>query len=358
MKKIIIFNPIITAGGISKIVSDYIENFNSVDADLLTFEVKNNIYFNSNKNNIYTIGKSKNIIQRMKKEYKILKEGHYDIIHINGDFSNRLIECICAKIAGIPRIIVHSHSTGASNISNIKKIFHIFIKNMFNFVATDYFACSVDAAKWMFPYRVIKRKKYQIIKNGIDINKFKYSENSRNEIRSELNLNNKYVIGFVGRFSFEKNPLFVLDIFNECKKIDSRCALMLIGTGILEKEIKEKVNELNLNNDVVFLGNVNDVYRYYNAMDCFVLPSFYEGLGIVNIEAQCSGVKVVCSDRVPIEAKVTENISFVSLNDKKKWVNDILSKKKIKREESYKSVLKNGYDIRAVSRELEKEYNR
>lgn len=357
MKKVIIFNPIVTAGGISKIVSDYIRNFSTnIKADILCLDITNNIYYNDITNNVYVVGKSKNIIKRIYKEYKILKNGEYDIIHINGDFGNRVIECIVAKLAGIKRIIIHSHSTGSLKNSKKRIIFHKVLRKMFDYFATDYFSCSEEAAKWMFSKKIIKKKKYKIIKNGICIDKFKFDNNKRYEIRKKINAENKYVIGFVGRLVYEKNPLFLIDIFNECKKKRENCLLIVIGDGILETEVKEKVEKMKLDNDVLFLGNLNNADEYYNAMDCFVLPSKYEGLGIVNIEAQCSGLKTLCSSNVAKEAKVSDLITFISLEDKNKWVNEILKQQNINRENAYKSIMENNYDIESVVSDLEKIY--
>ena len=357
MKKIIIFLPLINTEGISKIISDYIKEMDSnVDIDILSFNIEKDTYFKDIDNKIYTLGETKNIYRRIKKEYQILKKGGYDVIHINGNYFSRIIECMVAKLTGIKKIIVHSHNNGSGN-NNVKRVMlHNILKKLFDYFATDYFACSEAAAKWMFSKKIIKKQKYKIIKNGIMINDFKFNELKRKKIREELNIKEKYAIGFVGRLEYQKNPSFLVDIFDETKKQKENAVLLIIGTGSLEKTIKNRIKELKLDKSVIFLGNIANVNDYYNAMDCFLLPSKYEGLGIVNIEAQCSGLNTICSNNVAKEAKASENISFISLNDKEMWVNKILENKTIDRNNAYKEVIDYGYDIQSVVKEIEDIY--
>lgn len=355
--KVLIFNPKITAGGISKILSDFIVNFNNeVDVDILTLSIENDIYVKDLDVNIYTVGKSKNILKRIYSEYKIMKHGNYDAIHINGDYVSRVIECISAKIAGIKKIIIHSHSS--KNLSNkkIKYICQNIFKKLFDYIATDYIACSKEAAIHMFSRKIIKERKYRIIKNGINIDKFKYSEKLRNEIRKKYKLENQTVIGYVGRLSSEKNPLFLLETFNEYNKKNKNSTLLIIGTGVLREQLDIKVNEYGLQNKVLFLENKKDVYNYYNAMDCLILPSFHEGLGIVSVESQTSGLPTLVSTGVPQIAKISELIKFVPLNKGAKFWSDSININDC-RKNFYKNAINNGYDIKKCADDLLKVYN-
>lgn len=352
--KVLIFNPKITAGGISKILSDFIVNFdNEVDIDILTLSIENNIYVKDLDVNIYTVGKSKNILKRIYSEYKIMKQGNYDAIHINGDYVSRVIECISAKIAGIKKIIIHSHNDGVGSNKKIKVIPHKILKKLFDYFATDYFACSTSAARWMFSKKIFDNKKYTIINNGIDIEKFKFNEESRNKIRKVYRLKDKFVIGYVGRLSYQKNPLFLIDVFQEYTKKDKNSILLIIGRGELEEDVKKKVEDLNLDNKVLFLGNISDVYNYYSAMDCFILPSRYEGLGIVNIEAQISGLPTIVSDQIPKEAKISNLIKYLSLDAGiKKWAKSLTRNC----DRCNFKITNNEYDIKKVTKKLEKKY--
>lgn len=356
--KVLIFNPKITAGGITKILSDYIYNFsNDIEADLMTLEVSNNIYIRNQDNKLYIVGKSKNIFKRIYREYKLIKKGHYDVIHINGDFISRVIECISARLANVPKVIIHSHNDGSANNNFTRKFINKIVKKSFDFLATDFLACSNSSAEWLFSNKIIKNNNYTIVNNGIDINKFKFNQNIRKEIRNKFNLNDNYVIGFVGRLTYQKNPLFLIDVFYACKKIKDNVKLIVIGTGELENEMQTKIQKYHLEKDVIFLGNIDNTYKYYNAMDCFILPSNYEGLGIVNIEAQTSGLPCIVSDRVPLEAKVSENITFLPLEKGNEyWAKTIFKTRNIDRSVCYKEVLSYEYDIESTTRKLESIY--
>ncbi len=354
MKRVLIFEPIITNNGISKIISDFIMNFDQkIDCEILTFKIENDIYIKNLDIKIHEIGIHKNIFKRIKKEKIIMKE-NFDVVHVNGNYISRVIECISAKLVGVKQIIIHSHNTGCESNRKLKTMIHSMLKFLFGFFATDYLACSKEAAKWMYSKSIIKKQKYEVIPNGIDLKKFRYNEKMRNKIRKNYHCENKYVIGFVGRLSYQKNPIFLIEVFNECKKINKNLQLMIIGEGELKPKVIEYVNQLNLSKDVIFLGNVVNVFDYYNAMDCFLLPSLYEGMGIVNIEAQVSGLPTIVSDQVPKEVQISPLIQFVDLNNSKKWIDKILNHKRNENREKWYQELKNcSYSIQDVSERLE-----
>lgn len=360
MKRLLIFTLRISDNGICKILSDFILNFSpNIEVDVLTLESINDIYFRNLNVNILEIGNSKNIFKRIFREYKVLKKGNYDIVHINGDYCSRIVECVVAKIVGIKKIIIHSHNDGIGSNKKLKVLFHKISKKCFDFVATDYFACSNSAAKWMFSNKIFNEKEYKIIKNGINIDKFKFNIKSRQEIRTYYNLSSKYVIGFVGRLTYQKNPLFLIDLFYECMKKKSNLFLLIIGDGYLEEQVIKKIKKLNIEDSVLLLKNIDNIYKYYNAMDCFVLPSIYEGLGIVNIEAQASGLPTIVSNNIPKEAKISDYISYISLDSSYDiWIKKIISNYKIDRKNSYKNVIKFEYDIVDSAKKLEKYYNK
>lgn len=357
-QKVLIFNPKITAGGISKILSDYMSHFTSfVDVEMMTLEIADDIYIKNQNIKTHVIGTSKNIFKRIKREYRILKNNQYDVIHINGDYISRIIECIVAKACGIRKIIIHSHNDGVGSNKWYKVFLNHLLKKIFDFFATDYLACSKSAAEWLFSRKIVKNKKYEIIPNGIDVEKFKFQENIRKKIREQYQLKNQLVIGFVGRISYQKNPLFLLDILKECKKIRKDIQLMVIGTGNLEEEMKEKIKDDHLEENVIMVGVVSDVYHYYNAMDVFLLPSKYEGLGIVNIESQASGLPTIVSTNVPMEAKVSNLIQYISLEKPASyWAEQIMKSKRVERKNAYQEVINHQYDIKSATQKLEKIY--
>ena len=276
--------------------------------------------------------------------YKFLKKNKYDIVHINsGAFFFTFFCVIIARICKVKRVIVHSHNTPKINI--IKKILIKILNPFYRSMIDVRLACSKDASKSLFTKDSI------ILKNGIDIDKYKYNEKTRNKIRKELGIENKTVYGHVGCFNKQKNQEFLIDLFNELK---DNSILLLIGTGRLESKVKLKAKKLKLEDKVLFLGYRNDIGDLLSAMDVFLFPSIYDGLGISVIEAQASGLPVYASLGVPDEANIS---SFTKINsfNVEDWV-DSIEVKKINRVDAYKKIKKAGYDIKDTTEELEKIY--
>ena len=251
---------------------------------------------------------------------KVLKDGNYKIVHSHINTLS-VFSLFAAKCAGVPVRIAHSHST--TNKKEWKKnIVKIILRPFTKLVATDYMACTEHAGRWMFGNKNFDNGKIYILNNAIDLDKFKYNEKIGSKIRKDLNISkDTVVIGHIGRFVAQKNHTQLIDIFNDYHKKNNNSILMLIGQGPLMEEIKEKVNNLGLNDCVIFLGQKDNVNEYYNAMDLFLFPSLYEGLGMVVIEAQVNGLPCIVSDEVPKIAKISDNIKFISIKDSGlRWV--------------------------------------
>lgn len=290
---------------------------------------------------IYVVPPYQKVFRYINSVKKILKENNYKIVHSHLN-SLSVFPLFGAFLAGIPIRIAHSHST--TNKKEWKKnLIKNILKPFSKMFATDCFACSEYAGKWLFG----NKKDVTIIRNAIDIEKFKSDYKVRNEYRKKMNLENKFVVGHIGRFVEQKNHDFLITIFYNLVKVKNDAVLLLIGEGPLEEKIKEKVKALNLENKVIFLGVRNDVNKLIQTMDCFVFPSLYEGLGIVLIETQCAGIKCISSNNVPYDAKVSENITFLDLNeDCRVWVENILKcMKKCNKEYDVESIKLSGYDI-------------
>lgn len=223
-----------------------------------------------------------------------------------------------AKKAGIPVRIAHSHSNAA--VHDVKLPLKLIMQKLFTRYSTDLFACSEEAGKFAF-----KGKKFGIVQNAIDSQKFIADANIREEIRKAHRVENKFVVGHVGRMQPEKNHDFLIDVFAEIKKKKPDAELILVGTGPLEEKVKSKVVEKGLSDCVHFLGNRKDMNRIYQAMDVFVFPSLFEGLGIVAIEAQAAGVPIVCSEGLPPETDITPIYRKLLLSDgAEKWADAAL----------------------------------
>ena len=275
----------------------------------------------------------------------------YQIVHVHQD----CMSSIALKAAyknHIPVRIAHSHSS--SQDKNIKYLIKRYFMRSIPQYATHLFACGEEAGNWMF-----NGANYQIVKNAIDSKLFSYNKNIRNKIRKEFNFsNNQMVIGHVGRFNYPKNHEFLIEIFNEVHKIINDSKLLLVGTGVLEDEIRKKVNELSLTDDVIFFGNRNDVNDLMQAMDIFVFPSHYEGLPVTLVEAQASGLPIIKSNYVPDQCIMTPNVYTLSLsNSSKEWANKIIDiMKEYKRTDASHYIIENKYDVSANAKWLEKFY--
>lgn len=285
------------------------------------------------------------------------KHNKYDVVHVHsGSISIFGIYAYYAKKYGVKKVIVHSHSSIEK-----KSLKNKLLRYACNLVLRNnvdvYCACSKIAGESKFIDSVVKDKLI-IIKNGIDVEKFKFNVRKRVELRNLLNIQgDEFVVGHVGRFSDEKNHTFLIDIFNEVVKLRPLSRLMLIGSGELESTIKDKVKLLDIEEKVLFIGNVNNVYDYYQAMDCFVLPSKFEGLGMVGIEAQCSGLPCIVSDGCPDELKVIGNLEYISLDSKQqKWAEVILKNPNIKRKDTYKEIVDAGFSMHTEIKKLEMLY--
>ena len=251
----------------------------------------------------------------------------------------------------LKKIIVHSHSTGLS-----KSLKHYVLRMITNPILsmcpTHYLACSVDAGVWKFPASVV-RGKLQIINNGIDLNLFAPDETKRLEYRKMLDISDKtMVIGNVGRFSYVKNQEFLIEIVSQLKQRRKNIKLMLVGVGETMNEIKSLVVSKKLTEDVLFIGGVNNVYDYMQAMDIFAFPSRWEGLGMVGVEAQAIGMPVVASTAVPISMKLVDDVVFLSLDDINAWLGG-LNRDVLKSHVNNTDIMRrHGYDINLTAKDI------
>ncbi len=288
---------------------------------------------------------------------KFLSIHKYNIVHIHsGSIFSLFFGAKIAKKNGVKNVIIHSHCGGIDNLKYrlIKLYTGIFMKKYVDY----YFACSNLAARWKFPKSVIKNNNYKIINNGINIDKLYYDEKIRNKKRKELKLDNKKVFIHIGRFSYQKNHEYLINVFNEIQREEKSSVLILVGVGETQDKIKKLVKELNLEDKVMFLGIRNDINELLNASDAFILPSLFEGLPVVAVEAQSTGLCVFTSTNVTQELPIDYLSHYYSLDESYKyWANNILKElKKIKRKNTTQDIINNKYDIDSSSKKLEDLY--
>ena len=293
-------------------------------------------------------------ILALKKFFKEHQE--YRVIHGHMTNTAALYMPIARKYGNVTCCIAHSHLTQARPgfVGKLTNLLHKPLPK----IATDYFACSKMAAEWIFKEEDINSGKVKIIKNGVDLNKFFYDKEKRLKIRKKLGLTNKYVIGNVARFKTEKNHTFQIEVFKKFHEINPDSILMLIGEGELVPLIKEKVKRLKLEDSVIFMGLRDDVPELMQAMDLFFLPSLYEGLPVVGIEAQATGLPVLTSTGVTSETDITGNVIFIDLNKGVDfWAKKLLDiSKNFVRKNEEKIIEKQGYNIKSTAKYLQNFY--
>lgn len=290
---------------------------------------------------------------RYKRELKdfFSKHKEYKIIHSHIDQVSGII-LQAAKECDIPIRIAHSHNTKNSN-NFIGKIYKLYLQSKINKSATDYFACSKEAAKWLFKK---KAEKAIIINNGIKLDDYKYSTEKRKKIRKELKISDDtLVIGHIGRFSKQKNHQFLIEIFERYQKENKKSVLVLIGTGELKAKIQDLIKEKKIERSVILLGTKSDANNYYSAFDIVVFPSKYEGISLTLIEAQASGVPIVASQNVDKNTDVSNSIKFIKDYHIDDWVNAIKQIDK-KRQNNIEKIEKSGYNIENTANFLMKKY--
>lgn len=349
-------------GGVESVVMNYYRNIdrNKIQFDFICDNDSTNIPYaeiESLGGKVILIPPYQKVIKYHKELKRVLKEGNYKIVHSHINTLS-VFSLFAAKCAGVPVRIAHSHST-TNKKEKSKNLMKQLLRPFSKVFATDYMCCSELAGRWLFGDKEYDKGNVYLLNNAIDLDKFKYDETVRKEKRKELNIDDDtLVIGHVGRFVEQKNHRFLIDIFNEVHKQNENSILLLVGQGPLMEEIKEKVKSLGIEDCVKFLGQRNDINELYQVMDLFLFPSLYEGLGMVAVEAQVSGLPCVVSTEIPEIAKVTEKITFINLENKIEIWTEIIFKylKNINRKNiNFTNGIKK-YDIIKETTKLEKKY--
>ena len=286
----------------------------------------------------------------------IIKSNKFDIVHSNEAVMG-LPALLFAKKFKVPVRIAHSHSAGMPSIWKTVVVF--LCRPLFYGFSTCYFACSTKAGEYLFGKKIFHKKENMLVTNAIDVKQFRADNNIREEIRSQMKIADKLVIGHVGRFNYGKNHTFMIDILKELCFKQENIVLFMIGEGETKSKIEQKVKNSCLEKYALFLGKITDVNKYLSAMDVFLLPSFYEGLPVVGIEAQASGLPCIFSDRITEETAITDSCKFLPITDPKIWANEIQStkiKSIYEREDINDNISKSYYDIIKAAERLENKY--
>ncbi len=317
------------AGGVETVVFNY---YREIDHNKVQFD----FFYDSDS----TVTPPKDIISMGAKFYKLppyqrlwryipelrkyLLENNYSIVHSHLNTIS-VFPLFVAWLVKIPVRIAHNHSVLGGNEWK-RNVLKLFLKHFSKIFATNYFACSEKAGRWLFGNKNFDKGQVLIINNGINFDKFNISEQTIYSIKDKLSLKNRIVIGHVGRFTYAKNHMKLLDIFNEIYKKNNNACLLLIGDGELHNDIVERVRELGLTGKVIYTGKVSNPEVYYPLMDLIILPSYFEGFSIVSIEAQISGIPVLVSDVVSKEVCISTACKYMNLKeDNRKWAEQAIS---------------------------------
>lgn len=285
----------------------------------------------------------------------LLRERRYDVLHLNAFQGLSLAYLRIAKEEGVLVRIAHSHNTALrkSLTRPIKLAIHSWAKERYTRDATALWACSRDAAAFLFSARELDGRGYRFIPNGIEVERFRFDAKAREEVRQELGLDGKYVIGHVGRLCCQKNQSFLLDVLAEAVKRKPEAVLLLVGEGEDKPMLEEKARYLGVVDKVLFTGVSEHIERLYWAMDVFAFPSLFEGFGIAVIEARAAGLAVYCSEHVPEEARVAGCMALPL--DTNAWAEE-LTKAHDRSPEGADAVRDAGFDIQTVAQTVRESY--
>ena len=359
-----IVSTISQSSGVMNFIMNYYRNLDNKKLvfDFLYFrDVDNNFKEEIEQlgGNVIKIGMPKLTITFIKQVNNFFKKNgkKYTAIHCHPIFSFIIFSMFARKF-GIKNIIQHSHTLKFSN-KKLSAIRNRLIMLFSSSQITHYVACSLEATK-VFNKKDIRKKGCLILNNAIDVEKYEFNKYILKKTRNNLGiLPTTKVIGHIGRFSSEKNHDILLDIFFMYNKIIDDTKLLLIGEGLLEEQIRQKVLKLNLKEKVIFCGFRNDIPELLSAMDYFILPSDFEGFGIVALEAQASGLLTICSQGVPDCAIISNETFKFNVYDKNELeliVKKLIKYNSYKRKNNSELISKAGYNIKIEAKKMEKFY--
>lgn len=306
---------------------------------------------------VYKIAPYQQIFRNMSDMKKIFKQNNYLVVHAYNSTMN-LFSMAVAKECGIPVRI--SESLSMAHEGDWKTILKKLLRPMSKSFANYYMACGEECGKWQFGNKLFSNGKVDVFKTVINTEFNGFDLKTRSKTREEFGWKNKIVIGHIGRFTIQKNSVHMIEIFGEIAKKEPESILCLIGDGELKEEMLKKIEELGIEKQVCYLGRREDIQQFYNAMDCFILPSLYEGLPVVGLEAESCGLPTFFSTEIAKEANACELGHFISLDEKcSVWADEILkiTKENMSIRKSHaKAVAKAGFDSASEAMRLQKYY--
>lgn len=321
------------SGGLDTYLLHFIEAVwnENVQIDLLTNEVNPELKEHLKKYHVrlFAIANLWHPVQQFRQVRYLIRKEQYGMVYLNISTSMDCIAAFAAKSCRVPRRVLHSHSGGNDCESAAKRtVFDTLQKICRHFLyraGNEFYGCSRKAGYWMYPARIVDSEKFHVIYNAVDREKFTYRPEMREKVREEMGLEGKFVVGHVGNFCYQKNHEFLIRIFQKLHQMEPESVLLLVGRGIRYEQVQKQAQDAGLTDCVRFLGWRTDVDCLFQAMDVFLLPSHFEGLPTVGIEAQCTALPCVISDTVTEETRITDRCSFVKATETpEQWAAEVL----------------------------------
>lgn len=362
-KKIMFFAKNMVLGGVSKFSIEVSKNIDKTkyDVDIVTLDDSREYYDRELKKNggkRVSICKNKDgnkgLIAANINFYKLLKKEKYDVLYYNTSSPWEIVKYIVPMWLSRPKnVIIHSHNSDTLTHNIVRFVASKISRIIINGIVDYRLACSDKAAEWIFG----ENREFIQINNGIEVEKYAFNENVRNKIRSEYGFSKEtLVFGNVGRIEGQKNPVYLVDIFEAIHKLNEKSVLMLVGNGNMTNEIKSYVKRKGLEQAVIFTGPKNNANELYQAFDGFLLPSLFEGLPIAGVEAQTAGLLCFFSDTISRKADITGNVRFLSIEKSpEEWAKTvILELENYSRKDQSEAVKRAHFDIKDLVRDVEK----
>lgn len=362
MQRIAIIAGVLHSGGKRNLIMEYYRHIDrtKVQFDFICDSDSNGIpeeEIRALGGRVYKVAPYKNIVPHLKETYKILKKNRYEVMHAFDNTLN-IFPMFLGWIAGVKVRISESISKGDKNEK--KTLIKYALRPFSHWFTNCYMANSIDCGIWQFGKKTYDKGRVSIFKTVIDADANAFNAKLRENTRKKFGWENKVVYGFIGRYVPQKNPLFLIDIFNEIAKKQENAILVMIGFGELENEMHDKIQNYGIINRVIDLGRRDDIKQFYNAFDAFLLPSLYEGMPVVGIEAQCSGLPIFFSKNITEETTASELAYYIGLEETPNiWANKIVKvvNGHIHKRRSYVAeVIKNGFDSSNEALRLQKFY--
>ena len=351
-----------TIGGISSVILNY---YKFIDRNRFSFDIavsqgklgRDAKILQSYNSTVYQLPlKSESLSVYTIALEKILREKHYDIIHVH-DNATSYVALAIAKKMGVKIRFAHAHTSGSRTISFKKRIRLTFSHLLNGYYATHCVACGEKAGLHIFGHRIMSRTSSFVLPNSVNTDLFSFNKDLRNKIRSSLGIDDKFVVGMVGRISQEKNQVRAIALFHYIKKKIPNAILLIVGDGPEKSIVKDEILKFKLQDSVKLLGSKDDVQNFYQSFDIFMLPSLYEGFPVAAVEAMASGLPVLLSDTITSELSFGTAIHYLSLLKAEDWaITACLYLTDDKRSIRQNEVASHGLDIRHSVTLLENAY--